>query len=613
VTRVPALRQLCLAALVALSLPAVAIDRYAPGGETDPRVRSADFLIGDQRYFSAASELLEVIAEKPAQRLSQAFYRRLADATLNFGVTQRAETIYRELAIDRSNALSVARARIRVAEYLYRRGSIRQAIADLEAVRPAVPKEAFVEWQDLFGRTLLAQGRYGEAVSVLNAIKDTSPQQAFTRYNLGIALVKDGRVGEGISMLDRVGQMDAANEDELALRDKTNLVLGYHFLRQQQAGTAINVFQRIRSVGPFSNRALLGLGWSYLAPTGKKQDKFADGTSVAADLFKSLSTIGVLLRPGFADDDTYRRAGLNSFKLTKAAAGEEDALKRALVPWLELVGRDPIDPSVQEGMLAIPYTLDRLGAHLQSQQFYEQAIAALEASLKRINESSYYVKSGRMVATMVRRTYNAESGWAWELKDLPDADETYYLQSLISSNPFQEQLKNYRDLLLLKRTLELWGKRADEVKAVRIGGQLPEVSTDSLVARRLTSDPEQSAAAPVVPTPSVTLRSSDALNVADRGGAAVDAVPAPPLPLQTAATPAAAAFVGPYEKLEGLKSRAAVLMPQVQALNERQSKLIEKMAQDNLADQRRYTEKYLISARFALARIYDKQMKGELQ
>lgn len=180
-TRVPALRQLCLAALVAVSLPADAIDRYAPGGETDPRVRSADFLIGDQRYFSAASELLEVIAEKPAQRLSQAFYRRLADATLNFGVTQRAETIYRELAIDRSNALSVARARIRVAEYLYRRGSIRQAIADLEAVRPAVPKEAFVEWQDLFGRTLLAQGRYGEAVSVLNAIKDTSPQQAFTQ------------------------------------------------------------------------------------------------------------------------------------------------------------------------------------------------------------------------------------------------------------------------------------------------------------------------------------------------------------------------------------------------------------------------------------------------
>ena len=611
--RVPALRQLCLAAFVAVSLPAVAIDRYVPGGESDPRVRSADFLIGDQRYFSAASELLEIVAEKPAQRLSQTFYRRLADATLNFGVTQRAETIYRELAIDRSNALSVARARIRVAEYLYRRGSIRQAIADLEAVRASVPKEAFIEWQDLFGRTLLAQGRYGEAVTVLNAIKDTSPQKAFIRYNLGIALVKDGRVGEGVSMLDRVGQMEAANEDELALRDKTNLVLGYHFLRQQQAGTAINVFQRIRSEGPFSNRALLGLGWSYLAPTGKKQDKFADGTSVAADLFKSLSTIGVLLRPGFADADTYRRAGLNSFKLTKAAAGEEDALKRALVPWLELIGRDPIDPSVQEGMLAIPYTLDRLGAHLQSQQFYEQAIAALEASLKRINESSYYVKSGRMVTTMVRRTYNAESGWAWELKDLPDADETYYLQSLISSNPFQEQLKNYRDLLLLKRTLELWGKRADEVKAVRIGGQLPEVSTDSLVARRLTGDPEQSAAAPVVPTPSVTLRSSDALNAADRGAAPVEAAPAPPLPLQTAATPAAAAFVGPYEKLEALRSRASTLLPQVQALNERQSKLIEKMAQDNLADQRRYTEKYLISARFALARIYDKQMKGELQ
>lgn len=612
-TRATVLRQWALAAAVAIALPAAAIDRYVPGGESDPRVRSADFLIGDQRYFSAATELLQVLADKPAQRLSPIFYRRLADATLNFGITQRAETIYRELAIDRSNALSVARARIRVAEYLYRRGSLRQAIADLEAVRPGLPKEATLEWQDLLGRALIAQGRYGEAVSVLTEIKDAGQQKAFTRYNLGIALVKDGRVGQGVNVLDRVGQIDATDNDELALRDKANLVLGYHFLRQQQAGTAISVFQRIRSEGPFSNRALLGLGWSYLAPQGNKQKKFAVGDEGVSRAFQSLSTIGVLLRPGFLDDDIYKRAGLSAFRLSKASADEEEALKRALVPWLELVGRDPIDPAVQEGLLAIPYTLDRLGAHIQSQQFYEQAIAALEAARKRIDESSYYVKSGRMIATMVRRTFNAESGWAWELKDLPDAEETYYLQNLIAGNRFQEQLKNYRDSLLLKRTLESWATRADELQASWLARQQPDVSADVLLARRLARAPETSAAAPVVPTPAVALRSSDALSADGRGAAPIASGAEPPVPLQTAAAPAATAFVGTYEKLDALKSRVAVLLPQAKAVNERQSRLIEKLAQDNLAEQRRVTEKYLIEARFALARIYDKQLKGELQ
>lgn len=613
--RVPTMRKVWLATAIAFALPAAAVDSYVPGGETDPRVRSADFLIGDQRYFSAATELLQVLAEKPAQRLSPVFYRRLADATLNFGITQRAETIYRELAIDRGNALSVARARIRVAEFLYQRGSLKQAIADLEAVRPGLPKEATLEWQDLLGRALIAQKRYGEAVAVLTEIKDAGPQKAFTRFNLGIALVKDGRVGQGVSVLDRVGQIDAVDNDELALRDKANLVLGYHFLRQQQAGTAINVFQRIRSEGPFSNRALLGLGWAYLAPQGKQQKKFAVGNERASSdssrSFQTLSTIGVLLRPGFLDDDIYQRAGLQAFKLSKASADEEEALKRALVPWLELVGRDAIDPAVQEGLLAIPYTLDRLGAHIQAQQFYEQAIAALESGRKRIDESSYYVKSGRMIATMVRRTYNAESGWSWELKDLPDAEETYYLQSLIAGNRFQEQLKNYRDLLLLKRTLENWTARADELQGSWLSRQQPEVPTDVLLARRLNPSPETSAAAPVVPTPALTLRSSDALLAGDRGGAAIVPPQEPPLPLQTAAAPAAAAFVGVYEKLDALKSRVAVLLPQTKALNERQARMIEKLAQDNLAEQRRVTEKYLIEARFALARVYDRQLKGE--
>ena len=357
------IRSIVCAALLTASIPALAIDRYEPGSANDPHVRAAEFLMGDQRYFSASTELLQLLGEKPDRQLSKVYFRRLADATLNFGVEQRASTIYRELVPEPNTALSLARARIHLAEFNYQRGKLAEAIAELEAMKPQLPKQAALEWQDLLGRALLGQGRYKEAAAVLAELKDAGLQRAFTRYNYGVALIKDGRVTQGLTVLDKVGQIDADDPDELAVRDKANLALGYYFLRNQQGGSAIGVLQRVRSDGPLSNRALLGLGWAYLAPGGKSQKKSGDDES---GISKSLSTIGVLLRPGFLGDDVYKRAGLQSFRLTKASADEEAALKRALVPWVELATRDTIDPAVQEVLLAIPFTLDKLGAHLQS-------------------------------------------------------------------------------------------------------------------------------------------------------------------------------------------------------------------------------------------------------
>ena len=54
-----------------------------------------------------------------------------------------------------------------------------------------------------------------------------------------------------------------------------------------------------------------------------------------------------ILRPGFLDADIYKRAGLQSFTLNRVNPDDEVQLKHALVPWVELMGRDPIDPAVQ--------------------------------------------------------------------------------------------------------------------------------------------------------------------------------------------------------------------------------------------------------------------------
>ncbi|MFX9184998.1 hypothetical protein ABTN69_19510, partial [Acinetobacter baumannii] len=83
-----------------------------------------------------------------------------------------------------------------------------------------------------------------------------------------------------------------------------------------------------------------------------------------------------------------------------------------------------------------------------------------------------------------------------------------------------------------------------------------------------------------------------------------EAVPEPTViaPLQVAPSPPSKQFEGTYERLEAIKARIATTRPKLVEAAAAQAKLIEALAQADLANQRRQTEKYLVEARFALAR-----------
>src|SRR5262249_12951092 len=132
---------------------------------------------------------------------------------------------------------------------------------------------------------------------------------AYAKFNIGVALVRKGRVDDAAKVLGDVGQMDTSTEELAALRDKADLALGFAYLKANRAAEAKKVLERVRLEGPYSTKALLGLGW-------------ADAT--------------------------------------------EKSFKRALVPWIELRNRNLLDAAVQESYLAIPYAYAQLGAEQQS-------------------------------------------------------------------------------------------------------------------------------------------------------------------------------------------------------------------------------------------------------
>jgi hypothetical protein len=355
-------------------------------GVSDPRYRTALFFKNDHRYLSALVELTDIQqSSKAAEPLSGPEQLLLAECYLGFGMDAKAGTVYQQIASGEHDSLTLARARLQLARFDYQHGRLADAIARLKATRERLPGSLRDEWQVLMTNALLAQERYAEAAKLIEE-EGLSERTPVLRYNFAVALIRAGKVKEGRDELDEVGSMDVANLEQLVLRDKANLTLGYQYLQQQQGEAARSVFGRIRTSGPFSNRALLGLGWAEVAQGTKQpgddedeeEEEVAEAPKPAADA-GGADSLGTLLRPGYAQP-AGGRLGVEGAAAQQSTLpqAEQDALRRGLVAWVELVKRDPMDPAVQEGLLAIPWALDRLEAFEQSLARYESAIAALE-------------------------------------------------------------------------------------------------------------------------------------------------------------------------------------------------------------------------------------------
>ena len=132
----------------------------------------------------------------------------------------------------------------------------------------------------------------------------------------------------------------------------------------------------------------------------------------------------------------------------------------ALTPWMELRSRNVLDSAVQEAYLAVPYAFSKLNANAQSAEYYESAVNSFAAEDTRLDGAIASINKGDMLNRVLNKDQvqgeEAHYGWFWQLKNLPDAPESRYLYAVLAGHDFQEGLKNYRDLVYLGGTLEQW-------------------------------------------------------------------------------------------------------------------------------------------------------------
>jgi hypothetical protein len=332
-----------------------------------------------------------------------------------------------------------------LAKIWHQRGYLPEAEAALARITGELPEDLEPERHMLYAQILMDQGRFDQALTALESWRRPSDAWVgYAKYNIGVALVRLGRIEDGARVLDEVGRLDPENPDLDALRDKANVALGYAWLQAARPVEAKPSLQRVRLTGPFSNKALLGVGWS---------------------------------------------------------DAESADYQAALAPWLALRERSLLDSAVQESLLAVPYAFAQLGADKQAADHYVDAVEAFDREIRRLNESIESIEQGALISELLaHRPGEADeaSGWYWRLERIPDSVESRYLYELLASNRFQEGLKNYRDLVELNRNLDRWNEslgafddildtrqRAYETRLPNINTALSSVDLDAMVARRV--------------------------------------------------------------------------------------------------------------------------------
>ena len=242
-------------------------------------------------------------------------------------------------------------------------------------------------------------GQFTRAVDLLQTLRKEETLKGYVLYNLGIALVQVGKDKEAVVVLDELGRLETNDSGLLALKDKTNLKLAYHAVDDGNAKQAKVYFERVRLDGPYSNKALLGLGWVAVA-----QDRF----------------------------------------------------DRALVPWSILHERTETNNSVQEVLMAVPYAYSKLKAYGKAANLYDHAMDVFARELISLDDSIKSIRTKKFLTALLDENADKDKNWVVNLRKLPDSPETHYILELMASHDFQGSYNNYKDLAELRHHIDKW-------------------------------------------------------------------------------------------------------------------------------------------------------------
>lgn len=409
--------RLAVAVLLALGLPALA-------GAADLRQRlnvrqeSNEVVLGETMqsfYLGDSFEALNTILLAKAQgRIDDSVTSSemlLGDLYTAFGMPDEADNIFARIVTRDMRSQTRNETMFRQGRLQYRQGKYFEAerILNVPLSLEMTPLET--ERRIMLANVLMTRNAFDDARIALAPISLDNPMGPYATYNTGVSHLRAKQAAEGKLLLEKVMNLPVSDSEiNNALKDRAALALGYDYLQLQQPEKARAALVNVRLKGPFSNNAILALGWSYY---------------------------------------------------------ERKDFKRALAYWLELLTRNTADATVQEAMLLAPRAYESLQAPQQAIYGYKLAASTLTSQLDVLEKIEADIG---MPGWLDRLDPRLDADRFADPMAVPEAVVPMepvvvaQLYALFSNHPFNEGYQQYTQL---KRLRALLDRRAMDLHALR--------------------------------------------------------------------------------------------------------------------------------------------------
>lgn len=391
-------QSIATALIASFSINGTAVERE-PHMVNDLRYGEALYHFYQEQYFTSITNLMVAKERNPITTQQVDPELLLGGLYLYYGLHQEASNIFSGLIENNTTDETQDRAWFNVGKMRYQGQLYNEANQALIKVKDTLSDEREAERQNMLANTYLKQKDFSAAYAAIKQLDAHKEWQVYAKYNMGIYLIKSGKNKEGSDLLNQISSLKTDDDELKALRDKTNIALGYAYIRQNLPQVSTQYLQQVRLKGPLSAKALLGIGWAY-----QQQNK----------------------------------------------------PEQALIPWMELRNWPVVDTAVQESLLAIPYTLEKMGKNQLALTHYTYAIENYKKELSTIKSTLHAVNAGELLFAL-RPAIVTENVLAPEYKNtLPDSISAPYIHHLLNSIDFQKIHKNYLDLIYLQENLKKW-------------------------------------------------------------------------------------------------------------------------------------------------------------
>lgn len=377
-----------------------------------------DYYRGDE--ITALTHIL--IAQKNNQLPNHANSAELLSGViyLNLGMLSKAQGIFNRLLTeeDLKNEL-LAKLEFYLAKLHYKQRDYPQAERRLTKVYQSLDSDLKDESLIMLSNIELSKNNLLAARDWLGKISSDSELLTYSRYNLGILWLKDGHLEQALPFLSHVFTTREPTDVQRSLQDKAKIALGFYYLKAKQLDQAREQFLSVRLGSKYTNKALLGVGWSYV---------------------------------------------------------EKEDYNKALSHWLELRKRDIRDIAVQEALLAIPYAYQKLKAmrpalekYLDASNLYQQQIELVSDIEQRVSEGQLVEK---LVYNLIRSKALGNSDESIKDSVLFGDDFDYYIYELLAQNRFNEGFRSYQKLGRLALMLDHWEEQLPMFSEMLLANQL---------------------------------------------------------------------------------------------------------------------------------------------